>query len=258
MAGGSILPAMRLADHFTGSGAFFFRWRSFLPLLLVPAFVASFLGPRISLRSPALSLAWEISCFLIAGLGVGIRLAVTGTAPRGTSGRNTRQQKADVLNTTGPYSLVRHPLYVGNYLIALGLAAFPRTWFLPVIVTLAALLYYERIAAQEEHYLEGKFGNAFRQWATQVPAALPIFAHYRPAALPFRWRVALAREFYAVFLVTAAFFALDVLDTYVSTGRPYPHAVWAAMFLAGTLFFVVMRSLKKRGQLARRPEVPAL
>jgi protein-S-isoprenylcysteine O-methyltransferase Ste14 len=249
---------MRLADHFTGTGAFFFRWRSFMPLLLVPAFVASFFGPRIPVGSPALTLAWEIGCLLIAVLGVGIRLVVSGTAPRGTSGRNTREQKADVLNTTGSYSLVRHPLYVGNYLIALGLSGFPRTWFLPVIVTLATLLYYERIAAREEQYLEGKFGDAFRRWATEIPAALPTFTHYRPPAHAFRWRVALAREFYAIFLVSAVFFVLDGLDTYVATGSPRPHAVWTVIFLAGAVFFVVMRALKKRGRLARRPEVPAL
>jgi protein-S-isoprenylcysteine O-methyltransferase Ste14 len=249
---------MKLTDHFTGTGAFFFRWRSFLPLLLVPAFVASFFGPRVSFTSPALTLAWEIGCFLIAMLGVGIRLVVIGTAPRGTSGRNTREQKADTLNTSGPYSLVRHPLYVGNYLIALGLSGFPRTWFLPIIVTLAALLYYERIAAREEQYLEEKFGEAFQRWATEVPAALPTFAHYHPPVLPFGWRVALAREFYAIFLVPASFFALDAVDTYVSTGWPRPHALWTVTFLGGGLFFVVMRTLKKRGRLARRPEVPAL
>jgi protein-S-isoprenylcysteine O-methyltransferase Ste14 len=249
---------MKLADHFTGTGALFFRWRGFLPLLLVPAFAASFFGPRISFDSPARALAWEIGCLAIAALGVGIRLVVIGTAPRGTSGRNTREQKADVLNTTGPYSLVRHPLYVGNYLIALGLSGFPRTWFLPVIVTLAALLYYERIAAREEQYLEEKFGEAFQLWALETPAVLPAFAHYRPPLIPFRWRVALAREFYAIFLVTATFFALDSLDTYVATGWPHPHPLWTVVFLTGALFFVVMRTLKKRGRLARRPEVPAL
>lgn len=249
---------MKLADHFTGAGGFFFRWRSFLPLLLVPAFVASFYDPRVSFGSPARALAWEIGCFAIAALGVGFRLVVIGTSPRGTSGRNTREQKADVLNTTGPYSLVRHPLYVGNYLIALGLAGFPRAWYLPLVVTLAALLYYERIAAREEQYLEEKFGEAFQRWARETPAVLPAFKRYRPPLLPFRWRVALAREFYAIFVVTAAFFALDSLDTGVATGWPQPHPVWTVMFLAGALFFVVMRTLKKRGRLARRPEVPAL
>ncbi len=71
-------------------------------------------------------------------------------------------------------------------------------------------------------------------------------------------RMALAREFYAIFLVTAAFFALDAVDRYVTTGWPRPHGVWTVMFLVGALFFGVMRTLKKRGRLARRPEIPAV
>jgi protein-S-isoprenylcysteine O-methyltransferase Ste14 len=249
---------MKLADHFTCAGTVLFRWRSYLPLLLIPAFVASFWGPRIALSSRGQTLGWEIGCFLVAMLGVGVRLFTVGTAPRGTSGRNTRDQKADTLNTTGPYSVVRHPLYLGNYLIALGLACFSRTWFLPVLVTLAALLYYERIAAREEQYLEQKFGDAFRRWANEVPAVLPALTRYRSPALPFRWKVAVAREFYALFLVTATFFALDTHESYVATGWPRPDGVWTVIFLAGGAFFAVMRILKKRGRLTRRPEVPAV
>ncbi|MGB8874133.1 MAG: hypothetical protein WCC75_12145, partial [Desulfobaccales bacterium] len=45
-----------------------------------------------------------------------------GLPPRGTSGRNTQGQVAETLNTTGIYSLVRNPLYLGNFLIWLGLS----------------------------------------------------------------------------------------------------------------------------------------
>ena len=34
---------------------------------------------------------------------------------KNTSGRNTHDQVADSLNTSGIYSIVRHPLYVGNF-----------------------------------------------------------------------------------------------------------------------------------------------
>ena len=59
--------------------------------------------------------------------------------------------------------MVRHPLYLANYVIALGLSCFSRAWYLPVIVSLAGLLYYERIAAREEQFLEARFGDAFRR-----------------------------------------------------------------------------------------------
>ena len=174
---------VKLGDHFLHAGGLFFRWRSVVPLALVPLFLASFLGLRYPFDSHAVDLAWEIGCFLIAAAGLAVRIFTIGCSPRGTSGRNTRAQKADVLNTTGPYSVVRHPLYLGNYLIALGLSGFSRAWFLPIIVTLATALYYERIAAREEQFLEERFGDEFRRWASTVPAVLPALRPL-PAARP--------------------------------------------------------------------------
>ena len=245
---------MKLRDQFLHTGDFFFRWRSVLPLALVPLFLASFLGLHYPFDSHALDLVWELGCALIAATGIALRIFTVGSSPRGTSGRNTRAQKADVLNTTGAYSVVRHPLYLGNYLIALGLSAFSRAWFLPVIVTLATALYYERIAAREEQFLEERFGDDFRRWAAVVPAVLPAFRLYRAPALPFQWRVAVAREFYAMSMLPVALWVLDIVEDYAVTGHLMLDPLWTALAAAGALFFAVMRTLKKRGRLTRRPE----
>ncbi len=241
---------MRLADRFSATGDVLFRWRSWLPLLLLPLFLATFPGLGYPGGSHRLELVWELACFSVSALGVAVRLLTTGTAPRGTSGRNTREQKATVLNTTGPYSLVRHPLYLGNYLIALGMSLFTRAWFLPIIVSLAALLYYERIAAREEQFLESRFGDAFREWAARVPAVLPRPSAWRPPALPFSWTRALDREFYAVGELTVAFFVLDTLEDWAVHGGLTLDPVWTTVGAAGALFFAGMWVRKKR---RRRP-----
>jgi protein-S-isoprenylcysteine O-methyltransferase Ste14 len=241
---------MRLADRLTATGDVLFRWRSWLPLLLLPLFLASFPGLGYPGGSHRLDLVWELACFSVAALGIAGRLLTSGTAPRGTSGRNTREQKAAALNTTGPYSVVRHPLYLGNYLIGLGLSLFTRTWFLPVIVSLAALLYYERIAAREEQFLESRFGDAFRGWAARVPAVLPRLSAWRPSALPFSWSRALDREFYAIGEVTVAFFFLDIMEDWAVHGELTLDPVWTIVGAAGALFFAGMWVRKKR---RRRP-----
>jgi protein-S-isoprenylcysteine O-methyltransferase Ste14 len=241
---------MRLADRLTATGDVLFRWRSWLPLLLLPLFLASFPGLGYPGGSHRLDLVWELACFGVAALGIAGRLLTSGTAPRGTSGRNTREQKAAALNTTGPYSVVRHPLYLGNYLIGLGLSLFTRTWFLPVIVSLAALLYYERIAAREEQFLESRFGDAFRGWAARVPAVLPRLSAWRPSALPFSWSRALDREFYAIGEVTVAFFFLDIMEDWAVHGELTLDPVWTIVGAAGALFFAGMWVRKKR---RRRP-----
>jgi len=244
---------MKLVEQLGATGDLFFRWRSWLPLLLVPLFLASFSGLAYPLGSHRLDLVWELACFGVSVLGLALRVATVGSAPRGTSGRNTRAQKATVLNTTGLYSVVRHPLYLGNFLIALGMSLFTRTWSLPLIVSLATLLYYERIAAREEAFLEGRFGPAFREWAARVPAAVPCLGAWRPAALPFSWERALGREFYAIGEMTAAFFVLDVLEDWMVHGHLALDPVWTVVAAAGGAFFVVMRARKKHRRRACRP-----
>ena len=135
--------------------------------------------------------------------------------------------------------------YLGNCLVALGLSFFSRTWFLPVIVSLASLVYYERIAAREEEFLEARFGQEFRDWAARVPAVIPQVRQYVPPALPFRWKKAARREFYGLFVITSGFFLLDVIEDFWVTGHVNLDPLWASAFvLSGCLFFV-MRTLKK-------------
>jgi len=104
--------------------------------------------------------AWELFCLGVSLLGLYIRVMTIGYRPHGTSGRNTHGQVAETLNTEGMYSITRHPLYLGNYFNWLGLALFTHDWWLPVIVSLAFWLYYERIMFAEESFLEEKFGGS--------------------------------------------------------------------------------------------------
>ena len=241
-----------LAERLGHSGAFLFRWRSYLPLALLPLLAAGVLAAP-PFRTYAGELAWKAGCAMIAAAGIALRMYTVGTAAHGTSGRNTRAQKAESLNTTGPYSVVRHPLYVANYLIALGLSLFPRAWFVPIILSLAAILYHERIALHEEEFLEAKFGPEFRAWAADVPAFVPAFRRFRPAARPFRWKTALVREHYAVFEVTTLLFLLDQGERWAQAGRLTLDPVWTALFLLGTVFFVTMQLLKKQTTVFRTP-----
>ena len=109
-------------------------------------------------------------------------------APAGTSGRNTREQVANTLNRTGIYSVVRHPLYLGNYLIILGFALWPHVWWLIVLTSCFYALYYERIMLAEENFLRQRFGETFEKWSAQTPAFLPKFRGWKPSAVPFCWR----------------------------------------------------------------------
>jgi len=81
-------------------------------------------------------------------------------------------QQRGALATTGPYSYVRHPQYVGFILIMFG---FLLQW--PTILTLAMfpvlVWMYVRLARQEEREALATFGAAYARYAERVPGFFP-------------------------------------------------------------------------------------
>ena len=236
---------MRLSEHQLQAGRFLFRWRSYLPLALLPIFALGLANFRYPFGSHRLAAVWELACLAVALLGLAIRVTVVGTVPAGTSGRNMSAQKADALNVTGMYSVVRHPLYIANYLIFLGLALMPFQWEVPAIVTLAGALYYERIILVEEEFLEQRHGEAFRTWAARTPAMIPRWSGWEPPSLPFSWRTALKGEIYAAFAIISGFGAMDLVERRLVEGEFRLDAMWTWLFAAGAVAFYVVRGLKK-------------
>lgn len=80
--------------------------------------------------------AWAGLCMVVAVLGQLLRFFTLAYVPPRTSGRNRKHQVADSLNTEGTYSMVRNPLYLGNCLSWLGLAAVPMSPWLWVSIAL--------------------------------------------------------------------------------------------------------------------------
>jgi protein-S-isoprenylcysteine O-methyltransferase Ste14 len=89
-------------------------------------------------------------------------------------------QKTNAMASTGIYSYVRHPQYVGFILVMFG---FLLQW--PTLLTLAmfpVLVYmYVRLARTEEGEGLAAFGDAYRQYMAEVPGFFPrldrLFSH---------------------------------------------------------------------------------
>ena len=150
---GSEWHRMKLLDQLVQDGDRLFRWRSYCPLVLIPVVIAGVITTAPPFSARVAERLWECASVAVALAGLALRVWAVGSAPSGTSERSTVDPRASQLRTTGPYSVVRHPLYVANGLMALGLSLFPGIWYLPVILALAAWLYYERIAIREEAFL---------------------------------------------------------------------------------------------------------
>jgi protein-S-isoprenylcysteine O-methyltransferase Ste14 len=236
---------MTQIEQMRNQGNWLFRRRSFLPLVIMPLFIISLRYFAYPEGSHLLDRLWELFCFAISLAGLGIRTYTVGHVPAGTSGRTTSSIKATELNTTGMYSIVRHPLYLGNFVIWVGIVLFARSILLAAFCFLAFFLYYERIIIAEEAFLSEKFGAAFAQWAKKVPMIVPRFKLWCKPAQPFSWQVVLSREYSGLLTITVSFVAIEVLGDRFYEGKWQLDWMWVAIFCVGLLVFVTLRTLKK-------------
>lgn len=142
---------------------FFFKYRSYTP---IPIGVMILFFSRPNNSYVFLGLA-----FLIAGES--IRLWAVSYAGGIT---RTRKVGAPKLCSSGPYSYVRNPLYVGNMFMYLGFVFIggAANIFLMAATTLGFfLIQYSLIISLEEETLNGLFNANYTRYKENVPAIFP-------------------------------------------------------------------------------------
>ena len=237
---------MALIHSFETSGNFLFKYRGQIPLFI---FLIGLPFLYFADYSYFTEYLWVEPVLSIIGVcvslvGIIIRSYTIGTTPKGTSGRNTQKQIAESINTKGIYSIVRHPLYVGNYLMWAGLLIFAGniTYFL--VASLIYWLYYERIMYSEERFLERKFGEMFIDWSMKVPAFIPAFSLFEKGEMCFSFKAVLRREYSGFFAMALCFLVVDSLRYYLI----YHTITWVriSIFVAAFFFILmlVLRTLK--------------
>jgi len=241
---------VRLREQFRREGEWLFRWRSYIPLLPLALVIAVALTSfEYPFGSEALDRVWEFSCLFISLFGVLIRVRAVGHAPGGTSGRNTDGQLAKALNTTGMYSVVRHPLYLGNFLMWMGVALLPRSLWLAIVTALFFWIYYERIMFAEEEFLTEQFGDEYLSWARRTPAFLPRFSSWQAPRLRFCLRTVLKRELSTGFALIGVFTLVELASDFSIYGRWTLDPLWAGIFTSGLLVFLLLALLKRKTRM---------
>jgi protein-S-isoprenylcysteine O-methyltransferase Ste14 len=236
---------MGMREEFEAAGNWLFTRRGYLPLLLFPMLLVA--AWNVDAASPGAG--WEAGCAALGLGGLALRAATVGFVPKDTSQRNSARPQAEALNTTGLYSVVRHPLYLGNYLMWLGVALFSRAWWAPVIASLAFWLYYERIMFAEEEFLRRRFGDDYLAWASVTPAFLPRLRGWRPPATRFSLLTVLRREHSGLLALVTSLTALKVASAHAITGRLTLDPVWGTALAVTLALCLGVRTLKHRTRL---------
>jgi len=176
-------------------------------------------GVRWSAKRVRLWSAWLlVPPFLVlarpaaASLVVGGAVAALGLVLRAWAAGTIRKDAE--LTTAGPYAHTRNPLYLGTFLIGVGLAVASGRLALVLAFLLFFAVVYGRTIRAEERRLVERFGPAARAYLASVPRLFPRLVPYRPPGGPagrFEWRrYRHSREYQAALAVAAALAALVV------------------------------------------------
>ena len=247
---------MALQEELEEQGIWLFRYRSVLPIIILVVGTLLFLQTEIYpdtffLKKTPYEIYYEMLCLVFSLLGLFIRICVIGFVPKNTSGRTVKKQVADSLNTTGMYSLVRHPLYVGNFFMWLGPAMLTGNFWFIVAFTLFYWVYYERIMFAEEQFLRSKFGEAYTNWAKNIPAFVPNFKNYIKPNLSFSWKKVVRKEINGLLALFVIFFFFDALGVLTKNEDSYNSFLLYSL-IATTIAFVVIKIVKKQTGLLRQ------
>ena len=135
-----------------------------------------------------------------AVLGAGELLRLWSMRHIGRSAR-TRKDKAKRLVATGPYALIRNPLYVGNHVILVGFCILSELlWFIPIAL-LVCFVFYSFIVRYEEQLLQQRLGDEYLQYKNETPRWNPFPALV--AKVDPNWREAFHRERSTVYGILA-------------------------------------------------------
>ncbi len=247
---------MALQEELEQQGVWLFRYRGVLPIIILIIGTLLFLQTELYpktffLKKTPYEIYYEMLCLVFSLLGLFIRICVIGYVPKNTSGRTVKKKVADSLNTTGMYSLVRHPLYVGNFFMWLGPAMLSGNFWFVVSFTLLYWVYYERIMYSEEQFLRGKFGETYLNWAEKIPAFVPNFKNFVKPNLTFSWKKVVRKEINGLFLLFLVFFFFDYLGVLTKNETAFnPFLFYSLIILF--IAIIVIKVIKKKTDLLKQ------
>ena len=158
---------------FSGWGFFLFwagLWFSPQPMFVLPLLSnLSVVFPFVNFSIPIVNLIVFVPLFLI-----GAWLGIAGV--KGTTLKVAETHRANKIITSGVYSAVRHPQYLGGLLAHVGITFLFSAWFSLLSTPIMGLLVF-LISKKEEKELLKEFGKEFQEYAEEVPMFLPRFKH---------------------------------------------------------------------------------
>jgi protein-S-isoprenylcysteine O-methyltransferase Ste14 len=119
--------------------------------------------------------------WLLCGVGV----AICGLLLRGYAAGHLRKHKQ--LAVSGPYAFTRNPLYLGSVLLAAGFSVASHSWISAALLAAYLAIFYPVVIRREQAELKTLYGDAFVNYASQVPAFWPRLTPAVASTEHFSW-----------------------------------------------------------------------
>jgi protein-S-isoprenylcysteine O-methyltransferase Ste14 len=201
-------------------GSFFFRYRNALfPLVFLLSVIV--LRPTLLLGSPTVTHFVIILGVGLAVLGQSFRLMTIGWEYIHRGGKDGKVY-AQRLVKRGMYGITRNPMYVGNALIAVGMALLTCSPVIYGLIIPFFLFVYQAIVSAEEHYLRNKFGAEYEAYRARVNRFIPSVRLIPEAFSGMRYNggLALRHDLSTLTGLAIGLIALPVWRTYFLEGLP--------------------------------------
>ena len=158
-----------ICSFLSGWGFFVFwagLWFSPQPKFIVPIFSnLSVVMPFVNFSISIVDLLVFVPLFLL-----GAWLGIAGV--KETTLKVAETHRAERIVTSGVYSSVRHPQYLGGLLAHVGISFLFSAWYSLLSTPLMVLLVF-LISRKEENELVKEFGKEYKDYAKKVPMFLP-------------------------------------------------------------------------------------
>lgn len=105
--------------------------------------------------------------WVLVGIGLALFLATLLTFWRHHTTVNP-YKAATELCTSGPFRFSRNPIYLGDWFILAGVSLLMKTWWPLLFSPIIWLMLRYGVIRHEEAHLEGKFGDAYREYKSRV------------------------------------------------------------------------------------------
>ncbi|MFC2156776.1 methyltransferase family protein [Acidobacteriota bacterium] len=161
-----------------------------------------------------------ILCVVLArpiplSIGIGILIALLGLSIRAWASGCLKKEKE--LAVSGPYRLTRNPLYLGNFILGVSVAAASNSLWVTLVFTVYFIMFYPTVISMEKDRMKKLFPDEYAHYSKLVPLFFPRLIPARiGSSHTFAWNLYIHNKEYRALIGTVIFFVILILRMVIS------------------------------------------